>query len=98
MINQCLLLKEIFNNYGIFRIGGDEFLVLCPEITEDNLLKKTEQLKECSKKRNSLMAVGAVWKENFDDGLDKFLTESEHNMYIDKSEYYRKAGMERRKF
>ena len=60
--------------------------------------KKTEQLKECSKKSNSLMAVGAAWRENFYEGLDKLLTESEHNMYIDKSEYYRKAGIERRKF
>ena len=84
-------LKKIFSDYGIFRIGGDEFLVLCPEITEDDLYKKTEQLKECSKKSNSLMAVGAAWRENFYEGLDKLLTESEHNMYIDKSEYYRKA-------
>lgn len=61
-------------------------------------IKKTEQLKECSKKSNSLMAVGAAWRENFYEGLDKLLTESEHNMYIDKSEYYRKAGIERRKF
>ena len=91
-------LKKIFSDYGIFRIGGDEFLVLCPEITEDDLYKKTEQLKECSKKSNSLMAVGAAWRENFYEGLDKLLTESEHNMYIDKSEYYRKAGIERRKF
>ena len=60
--------------------------------------KKTEQLKECSKKSNSLMAVGAAWRENFYEGLDKLLKESEHNMYIDKSEYYRKAGIERRKF
>ena len=91
-------LKKIFSDYGIFRIGGDEFLVLCSEITEDDLYKKTEQLKECSKKSNSLMAVGAAWRENFYEGLDKLLTESEHNMYIDKSEYYRKAGIERRKF
>ncbi|MBO6173939.1 MAG: diguanylate cyclase [Lachnospira sp.] len=91
-------LKKIFSDYGIFRIGGDEFLVLCPEITEDDLYKKTEQLKECLKKSNSLMAVGAAWRENFYEGLDKLLTESEHNMYIDKSEYYRKAGIERRKF
>ena len=91
-------LKKIFSDYGIFRIGGDEFLVLCPEITEDDLYKNTEQLKECSKNSNSLMAVGAAWRENFYEGLDKLLTESEHNMYIDKSEYYRKAGIERRKF
>ena len=91
-------LKKIFSDYGIFRIGGDEFLVLCPEITEDDLYKKTEKLKECSKKSNSLMAVGTAWRENFYEGLDKLLTESEHNMYIDKSEYYRKAGIERRKF
>ena len=65
---------------------------------KDDLYKKTEQLKECSKKSNSLMAVGAAWRENFYEGLDKLLTESEHNMYIDKSEYYRKAGIERRKF
>lgn len=33
-------LKKIFSDYGIFRIGGDEFLVLCPEITDDDLYKK----------------------------------------------------------
>lgn len=59
---------------------------------------KNRAVKECSKKSNSLMAVGAAWRENFYEGLDKLLTESEHNMYIDKSEYYRKAGIERRKF
>ena len=85
---------------SIRREGIDEFKAKQKnsEITEDDLYKKTEQLKEYSKKSNSLMAVGAAWRENFYEGLDKLLTESEHNMYIDKSEYYRKAGIERRKF
>ena len=80
------------------KISGVCGRLMCCLNYEDDLYKKTEQLKECSKKSNSLMAVGAAWRENFYEGLDKLLTESEHNMYIDKSEYYRKAGIERRKF
>ncbi len=39
-------LKEIFGEYTVFRVGGDEFVVLDDEITEDEMKKKVEVLKE----------------------------------------------------
>lgn len=83
-------LKTIFGGYGLFRIGGDEFLAICPDISEGELLDRAEKLKKATLGNNSLMAVGAVWQDNTEIDIDKLLTRAEKLMYDDKSLHYAK--------
>lgn len=90
-------LKRVFEDSGLFRIGGDEFLVLCPDIQETEWMEKMSALRADMREHDVTMAVGAVWKQDGRDGIDKLLSESEKKMYQDKASYYESAGVDRRR-
>lgn len=90
-------LKAAFGEYGLFRIGGDELLAICVDIDKDTLKSRTELLRKNAAENSVNLAIGAVWKENYDNDLQKLMSEAEKLMYKEKSEYYRTSGMERRK-
>ncbi len=97
ILRACESLRRVFEGYEKFRIGGDEFLVLCPGIEEAKLEEKVEALKKDMQENSVTMAVGAVWQKEGKKNIDRLLTESERLMYEDKSAYYEAAGIERRK-
>ncbi|MBP3476362.1 MAG: sensor domain-containing diguanylate cyclase [Lachnospiraceae bacterium] len=96
LLRACESLRREFNGYELFRIGGDEFLVLCPRIEEETLKQKAGALKRDMQKHSVSMAVGAVWQKDGKKNIDKLLSESEKLMYKDKAAYYRAAGIDRR--
>lgn len=61
----------------MFRIGGDELLALCAGIEHAALMERIGLLKECMKQNNVNMAVGEIWREKYQTGLDTLLQESE---------------------
>ena len=93
----CECLKRVFAGNGLFRIGGDELVVLCHGINEKELYRKVEELKEELAACNAAMAVGAAVNILEEVGEDHLLTEPERRMYQDKAEYYRNTGQDRRK-
>ena len=90
-------IKEVLGGYGLFRIGGDELLALCPRIEKDDLFNKASELKTVAQTHSVILAVGAVWQDKTEGDIDKLLTKAERLMYEDKSSYYRKAGIDRRR-
>lgn len=97
IVNACECLKRVFGDYGLFRIGGDELLVLCSGIEEDELWKRVDLLKRNMQKQAVNLALGTVWQKDGRTGIDRILTEAEKLMYQDKSAYYKRAGLDRRK-
>jgi len=97
ILSACDSLRRVFAGYKLFRIGGDEFLVLCPGIEETDLKEKTEALKNDLQAHSIAMAIGAVWEKDGGKNIDKLLSESEKLMYEDKSNYYKAAGIDRRR-
>ena len=89
--------KFCFGVDAVFRIGGDEFLVICKQIDENTLIKRITELKELMKERSVNMAAGVIWRENVITGFSEILRESEELMYADKAQYYKEKGVERRK-
>ena len=81
-------LKQVFEGYGLFRIGGDELLALCPGIMEQELEEKVRALRLTMKEHEVVMAVGAVWRADCHDGIDRLLSEADRLMYADKAAYY----------
>lgn len=96
ILRACESLRRGFAGDELFRIGGDEFLILCPGIEEEELKNKVGALKRDMQKNSVIMAVGAVWQKDGKKNFDKLLSESEKLMYEDKSVYYRRAGIDRR--
>ena len=97
ILRACDSLKKAFGEYGLFRIGGDELLALCAGIEHAALMERIGLLKECMKQNNVNMAVGEIWREKYQTGLDTLLQESEKRMYADKAAYYKRTGIDRRK-
>lgn len=89
-------LKKVFGNYGVFRIGGDELLVLCPKIAQNDFDNKVSELKEEIQKNSVVLAMGIVWKKTVDVDFEELFKESEKLMYEDKSAYYKRMGIDRR--
>ena len=90
-------LSKAFGDYGVFRIGGDEFLALCSQVEQDVLDERIRLLKKLMEENTVNMAVGMIWQDEATTELDILLRESEKRMYADKAEYYRKNGIERRR-
>ena len=97
ILNACGCLTDVFGVDAVFRIGGDEFLVICKQIDENTLIKRITELKELMNERSVNMASGVIWSENVITGFNEMLREAEEKMYADKARYYKEKGIERRK-
>lgn len=97
ILRACESLRRAFDGDKLFRIGGDEFLVLCSGIGEEGLKKKVEVLKSDMQENSVIMAVGAIWQKDVRKNFDRILSQAEKLMYEDKSFYYRTTGIDRRR-
>lgn len=59
----CESLRRVFDGYGLFRIGGDEFLAAANGVTREELSEHVRLLKEDMKAHGVNMAVGEVWTD-----------------------------------
>lgn len=94
----CESLRRVFDGYGLFRIGGDEFLAAANGVTREELSEHVRLLKEDMKVHGVNMAVGEVWTDKAPRNQDALLTEAERLMYQDKADYYKRTGIDRRKY
>ena len=91
---ECL--KSQFAEESIFRIGGDEFLVMISGITEEELKCQTEALRKAMADYHLLLALGAVWRPHCAGQILNLLKEADQQMYADKRKYYEKFPQNRR--
>ena len=83
------LLKIAFGEYEIYRLGGDEFIILCPDITEEKLVQQVTQLRALADTTEDVsFALGHVYCSGTYD-ISAAMQEADENMYKDKEEYYR---------
>lgn len=87
-VGECL--KKVFGGQALFRIGGDEFLVLCEGIGKEEMDGLVKMLNDEMHERNSHMAVGCVWRADNDENIDWLLKEADERMYEDKRIRYEK--------
>jgi diguanylate cyclase (GGDEF)-like protein len=96
LIRACECIKETYAEFTQYRIGGDEILVICSGITEEELLEREQKLKENMERHSVALAVGYAWRRDGRINIDKLLTEADQRMYADKRAYYEKNGIDRR--
>lgn len=86
--SECL--RRRFGDYVLFRVGGDEFLVLCEGISREEMLERVEEMKADMHRSNAFMALGVVWRRNGEENMDNLIAEADRRMYADKAEWYKK--------
>ena len=79
--------QKHFDSDEIFRSGGDEFVVVMPQVSEGTFAQHVERLRKKSKKIS--MAIGSVWSEKCLD-VEELVNIADKNMYADKTEFYSK--------
>ena len=76
---------NIFKHSPVFRIGGDEFIAMIPQIDAEYFSELTDKLRKKGKKIP--MAIGAIWQDNAEN-LETLINSADQLMYNDKAMYY----------
>ncbi|MDO4549577.1 MAG: bifunctional diguanylate cyclase/phosphodiesterase, partial [Clostridia bacterium] len=87
IVHVAKLLKENMDGY-VFRMGGDEFVVLCENISEEDFDDKVKTLRNVFlADGNSDVSIGCTWRSGRMD-VDKELVKADALMYAEKQLYY----------
>lgn len=88
LIHAFISLAQHFSEYSIFRIGGDEFLVLCSGISKQEMSDKVNALRSTLSQNQVGMALGCVWRSCHGNDLLKLIAEADDLMYQEKRALY----------
>ena len=86
--NAANALRDVFAVHEIFRAGGDEFVVILTDTTEEELNEKADRLRTVSSRYNDLvLAVGTAYEGSIRN-IRTALRNADERMYADKKRYY----------
>ena len=89
LVRAAALLKIAFADFEIYRAGGDEFVVYCPDITEEQMNHMVSQLRGLSDNTSDVsFAIGTEYCTG-DYDICVGMQNADGRMYNDKAEYYR---------
>ena len=74
----------------IYRMGGDEFIVLYPDFSENQFIEIVNMLKFAIHNNKNHIAIGYSWSDVTPIKLEKIISKADKEMYIDKKIYYKK--------
>ena len=83
----ALTLTSVFTEDKIFRVGGDEFVVILRNVSEKQIHEYLDKLHKKSKKNDVSFSAGYALTNKSKD-IDKLLKEADENMYVDKKKFY----------
>ena len=81
-------LISVFHEDDIFRVGGDEFVIILRNVEESFITNKINKLHQKAKKNDVSFAVGYAMT-NYSKDIEKILNEADVNMYNDKRKFYK---------
>ena len=86
--NAAKALEEVFDTDEIFRAGGDEFTIIVTGITEEELSRRVEAVREVSQKYEHVcFAIGQCYDDKRTN-VRQALRIADERMYEDKQKYY----------
>ncbi|MCR5304535.1 MAG: EAL domain-containing protein [Lachnospiraceae bacterium] len=97
IIKGAALLSKFFGRNNTYRSGGDEFVILYPEISEKAFREKFEQFLAAEKENDEVsVSAGCVWGENSAYVL-RLVKQGDRAMYEAKRKHYEAGGVDRRR-
>jgi diguanylate cyclase (GGDEF)-like protein len=82
------ILKSVFSHENIYRTGGDEFLVIKEDVSQESFRKKIKHVREEALKYPDIsFAIGDFWSDGTTDITSAF-QHADERMYADKKAYY----------
>ena len=84
------ILMQIFDRMDVYRAGGDEFVVLMKDVSEENFMERVKRLTDILEKTKEVsMAYGYRYTESCMDP-ETLIRETDEAMYQNKNAYYQK--------
>lgn len=87
-------LIQVFDKKQVFRVGGDEFIILDDGIKEASFLEKVREIRMLMASRSINLAVGVVWVPQFSMDFSVLKEKADRRMYEEKRAFYEKMGQE----
>lgn len=87
------LIQKALHTDWIYRTGGDEFIAICPDSTEEAFLQLIQEFRICIKRDKHHIAVGYVWSDQHPLNLEVMISQADKFMYQDKHSYYAKKKL-----
>lgn len=81
-------LCRYFDKKDIFRIGGDEFVVICSAISKDDFKQRIASIKNDMENSKAKIALGHIWKDICDEKIENLIVQADQLMYEEKRKYY----------
>ena len=75
---------------SVYRIGGDEFVIICRKVSENDVQKLIERIRGKVAETKYHCAIGYSFCSDGNRDIDEMLKESDAMMYKDKMDYYSK--------
>lgn len=80
-----------------YRIGGDEFIIVCRKNNEEDVKALIERIKKYVSDTKYSCSIGYSFRKEDTKHIDELIKESDVVMYEEKERYYKETGKERRK-
>ena len=79
--------KAVKRNQAAYRVGGDEFVIVCRKNSEDEVLKLIERINKYVSETDYSCSIGYSLHDS-KKSIDVVLKESDDRMYLNKEKYY----------
>ena len=88
---------ELNSRQAIYRIGGDEFVIICRKASRSEVEGLIEQIQGSLSKTKYSSAIGYSYSEDGKKSVNEMLRESDTEMYSAKAKYYSDTRTDRRR-
>ena len=93
-VSACL--ATVFGAKRVFRTGGDEFIIIQQDYTEDECVDAIHRCRQLMAERNVSAAIGYTYSICYNSDFAGMLATADQRMYEDKKRYYLEMGKKRR--
>ena len=90
-ISSCFFKVTKFKQ-SAFRIGGDEFIIVCKKTSEEELMELIGDLKNKVSETKYTVSIGYSYSVDPDKDIEEMVKKSDKMMYEDKAKYYEING------
>lgn len=88
--------RPLKNKQSGYRVGGDEFIIVCRKTSEEEVLQIVEKIKKYVSETPYTCSIGYSVNRDGKKSVNDLLKESDEMMYKEKDRFYIESGIDRR--
>lgn len=88
--------RPLGNRQSGYRIGGDEFIIVCRKTEEQEVQDIIKKIKRFVSNTKYSCSIGYSYRQEDEKSIDEMIHESDEIMYQEKDRYYKEIGKKRR--